>query len=286
MRALFRELRNFGRQYRAPVAFAAFILIYLVAPFDPTDFVRKMADHTLPSASANDALEQARKNFESNNLKEAQRGYLKLLEEEERGRASYLLGVATASQQLKQYGEAKRFYLKLAVHSITQAADAALYACDYEATRKIIEERIKEEERTARLHYLLGYAYHGLGKISAAEEHYEKVFHADKKDKSFYNVESTVWLNLGAIHAAHFRKSGEEEQANLAVKALEKGIRTAGQDQKDYTIQQIETGLQPFTDRPKGECGKISYVTEDLTPIAGRSEVTDLLAQFSSDQAA
>ena len=243
-----------------------------------------MADHTLPSASANDALEQARDDYKSGQYEEAKRGYLKLLEKEQQ--ASYLLGVAVTSQQVGQYEEAKRFYLKLAAYSITQAAYAALNACDYEATRKIIEERIKEEERTAEVHFLLGVAYHSLGKLSAAEEHYEKVFHTEKKDKSLHRIESPAWLSLGVIHAARFGKSGEEEKPNLAAKALEKGIRAAGQGQRGDTIQKIRMALKPLTERPKKKCGEMSYVTEDLTPIAGRSEVTDLLAQFSPDQAA
>ena len=221
----------------------------------------------------------AQASLSAGDYKDAHRLFLKAAKETATvpDRVPYLIGAARAAFSAKDYKEAHRLFLKATEAPLAQAANAAWYDCDYEATITILEEHFKGEKETTEIHFMLGSAYHGQGNLDEAMKYYRQVVDSAQKDQSRF-VES-AWFNLGAVHAARFKK-GQEQDLSQALDALKKSIRAAPDKERRRSL--IQTAVESARDGTanvdkKKTCGEKFHATEDLTPLDGRPELDRLL---------
>lgn len=238
-------------------------------------------DIILRSASAGDST--AREKYQQGKYEESGRLYSELLKDNPE-QIAYLSGAAASFWQMGKYEKSKNHYLDIAEKALARAANAAWYACDYQAAKEIIEERTKKEKRTTELHFMLGITHHSLGELSKAAEHYQQSVRVGQKENASQWVQ-LAWLNLGVVYAARFGDKKEGEERTRAVEALEKSIEAAANDkERKDIIAEIQTALEPV-EASDNKCGAAYYAPSDLTPLAGLPELTTLLARYSSEQA-
>lgn len=125
---------------------------------------------------------------------------------------SVLLALAVPAQEKKGFTEAT-------VNEVTQQANDALQAQDFEAAATAFKKLVQMQPKNARAWHLLGYSLHGAGKLDEALKYHLKA-------AEFPEVTGVATYNVACVHAL---KGETEEAIEWLIKAQERGFNNPDQ---------------------------------------------------------